>query len=215
MNKFPIIAISGWKRSGKDTVADYLVNNHNFYRIGFADPLKNSVAIEYDLTTDHLTKQKLKEKALLQYPVEPKDSFSQGLIDLLKGELAEVDGKLYWTPRALCILKGSANRAVDAQYWVSKAVRQIEDELSDPGCNDQGAWHQGVVIPDLRYRSEATQLKEAFGNNLTLVRIERFDFSPSIDPSERDLDKYNFDFTIKNTTTVDNLYKQVERLLIK
>lgn len=215
MTEFPIIAISGWKRSGKDTVADYLVNNHNFYRIGFADPLKRSVAAEYNLTMDHLTKQELKEKALLQYPVEPKDAFSQGIIDLMRGELAEVEGKLYWTPRALCILKGSSNRAIDAQYWVSKAIKCIEDELEDPSCNDRGEWNEGVVIPDLRYRLEAVQLKEAFGANLTTIRIERFDSSPSTDPSERDLDKYNFDFTIKNTTTVDNLYKQVERLLIK
>ncbi len=41
-----IIGISGYARSGKDTVAEYLVNNRGFTRIAFADPIKQ---ILYDM----------------------------------------------------------------------------------------------------------------------------------------------------------------------
>jgi hypothetical protein len=35
-----IISLSGYARSGKDTVADYLVKKHGFVRMAFADPIK-------------------------------------------------------------------------------------------------------------------------------------------------------------------------------
>jgi hypothetical protein len=43
-NKMPkIIAICGAKRSGKDLLADHLVNNYNYNRVSFATPLKLAV----------------------------------------------------------------------------------------------------------------------------------------------------------------------------
>lgn len=41
-----IIGLSGYARSGKDTVADYLVSNFGFERVAFADPIRK---IMYDL----------------------------------------------------------------------------------------------------------------------------------------------------------------------
>jgi hypothetical protein len=37
------IGLSGWARSGKDTVADYLVENHGYTRISFADPMRDAL----------------------------------------------------------------------------------------------------------------------------------------------------------------------------
>jgi len=41
MNKRIILGITGKAGSGKDTVANYLVRNHNFVKLHFADPLKD------------------------------------------------------------------------------------------------------------------------------------------------------------------------------
>jgi len=43
-----IIGICGLIGSGKDTVAQYLIDNHNFQKISFADKLKDSVAVMFD-----------------------------------------------------------------------------------------------------------------------------------------------------------------------
>ena len=49
-----IIAICGFIGSGKDTIADYLVNNHGFRRESFANSLKDSVATVFGWDRDML-----------------------------------------------------------------------------------------------------------------------------------------------------------------
>lgn len=53
-----LIGVYGWSRSGKDTIANYLVEHHGFTRFAFADPLR-SVLLEIfevatPLTADHI-----------------------------------------------------------------------------------------------------------------------------------------------------------------
>ena len=37
------IGLSGWAGSGKDTIADYLVENYGFTRVSFADPMREAL----------------------------------------------------------------------------------------------------------------------------------------------------------------------------
>lgn len=205
-----LIAISGWKRSGKDTLAELLVKEFNFKRVGFADPLKDMVAEEYDIPRDHCDNPSYKESAIIKYPVDPKDDFSKKIADIMFGEFRTSNGmksshgsfvssklageKLYWTPRALCILKGSINRSVAADYWVRTAVNKIAFDTTHP--------EQLYVISDLRYKSEMALLRSFFGDNLVTIRVNRFTHSESTDPSERDLDNEVFDITIENKNTI-------------
>jgi hypothetical protein len=64
------------------------------------------------------------------------------------------------------------------------------------------------VISDARYKNEINSLK-ATGANVITLRINRFDTSPSNDPSERDLDNFEFDSVISNRGTLDDLYLAV------
>ncbi len=243
-----VIAISGWKRSGKDTAANYLIDR-GYKRIGFADPLKDMVAKEYDIPREHCDDPEFKEKPILHLPVSPKDAFTLGVAKLMfkefrgaNGQIAmdyEVDasgaflgvlnynkgimsdpstlGQLYWTPRALCILKGSINRAVRSDYWVQAAINKIE-EMSTPNKALEDTYGPGYgvtnyfVISDLRYQSEVTQLKEAFGKSLVTVRVNRFETSQSTDPSERDLDNAKFDVVLDNKGSLEDFLIKVDKL---
>lgn len=49
-----IIAISGKAGSGKDTVAEYLVEKHNFTKIAFADPIKRFAKDVFSFNVDEL-----------------------------------------------------------------------------------------------------------------------------------------------------------------
>jgi hypothetical protein len=196
--KMKVLAISGWKGSGKDTLANYLIEDHGFKRIAFADPLKDAVAKEFGIPREWCDDPHFKERPLFQYPVQARDWFSKNITFFMANELVST----FWTPRALCILKGSTMRSVDPDYWVKQAVAQMKPDGK-------------YVITDLRYRNEATTLRQCVGEALTTVRINRFADSPSSDPSERDLDVFEFDQYIDNTegTTLDELYEQAFNLL--
>lgn len=219
-----VLAISGWKGSGKDTLAYYLVSKGGT-RVSFADPLKDMVAEEYGVSRASLDEPLLKEKPILSLPVDPKDAYSRMIAEFLFKEFRTSGGlqaakfvyqgddfygdtqtgygicRLYWTPRALAILKGSTNRSVRSNYWVQKAIEKVK--------KTEGL----VVISDLRYRSEMDQLKQAFGDDISFIRVERFDMSPSDDPSERDLDGANFDYRINNRGTKEQAYQQLDNFL--
>lgn len=209
MSRATIIALSGWKRSGKDTVAEYLIQNYGAQRIAFADPLKESVAQQYGLTRAYIDDPATKEAPLLHMPVDPRDAFSKTVTDFMRGEFRDQNGKrydegspdsvMYWTPRALCILEGSTKRSADPDHWVKQAVAKTESGKL-------------YVISDARYKNEMESLKRT-GANIVTVRIERFDSSPSNDPSERDLDNYAFDHIINNRSGLDQLFDTVDRTL--
>ncbi len=194
-----VIALSGWANSGKDTVADYLVSKYNYSKRSFAARLKDLVAMQYDIPRSHLDDRVLKEASLVGYPVIPTDSFASGVQYMLRHELR--DG--YWTPRALCILEGSVKRAVHSNYW----IRSIADEILDT----QG--YVNYVISDLRYRSEADTLRLLLPE-IKIVRVDRADLGTgSEDPSERDLDEYQFDYILTNHSTKERLHENTDLLI--
>ena len=234
-----VIAISGWKRSGKDTAAERLIKNHGAERVAFADPLKNMVAKEYDIPRSHCDDPEFKEKPILHLPVIPKDAFTLNLANFLFREFRDASGnipmepyvdpsgaflgvmgrnvaQLYWTPRALCILKGSVNRTVRSDFWVAQAVKDIKtsykvalDMEGTPGYTPNTTY----VISDLRYNSELGQLRQAFGKDLITVRVNRFETCTSTDPSERDLDNSKFDVVLDNKGTLEEFLSKVDELV--
>ena len=49
-----IIGLSGFAGTGKDTVADILVERHNYVKVSMADPLKRFCCDALDFSTDQL-----------------------------------------------------------------------------------------------------------------------------------------------------------------
>lgn len=240
MSKIHVIGISGWKRSGKDTAADILVKDHNFMRVSFADPLKELVAKEYNIPLEHCYSDEHKEAPILSMPVTPKDSFTKTVSKLLVNEFKDENGMtlkeleeefpgknvavpLYWTPRALCILKGSTNRAVDPNFWTNQAIKYIKGHANSvEKIQERSKRHQvdiqdiNYVISDLRYVNEAEQMKEAFNNGpfkFTSIRVNRFDSVDTNDPSERNLDDYKFDVVIENKSTIEDFERKVQSVI--
>ena len=197
-----IIALSGWKQSGKDTLAERLILEQGYVRLSFADTLKEMVSKTYDIPLEWCHSNDKKETPLSQYPVRTQDAFGEVLHDFMWGEYRkDQDDTLCHTPRSLLILEGSVKRSVTSDFWVKTVVSIIK---ANPNNN--------YVITDVRYRSEMKQLKEEFDDQVKSIRVNRFADSPSDDPSERDLDNFVFDRVIENTGTLEDLYKQADNL---
>lgn len=194
--------LSGYKGSGKDIAANYLAETYGFAQTSFAAALKDAVAEQYNIPRRYLDDRDLKEAPLSQYPVNSKDDFSAMIHgSSLSGEFKkDGSGILCWTPRALAILEGSAKRSVDVSYWVCRAL--VNGSTED------------LVISDWRYRSELKQVRDLFDGNVITVRINRFDSSPSNDPSERDLDSADFDWTINNRGTREELFRVLGQIMV-
>lgn len=200
-----ILALSAWKGSGKDTIAKFLVENHNFIRIAFADVLKDMVSEQYGIDRDSLDDPLKKESPILTMPVESKDNFSEMIQKFMIREFRDKNGdiakglelmpELYWTPRALAILEGSVKRSAQSSYWVQRALSRAK-------------YGGRYVITDMRYRSELQQIKQhaqKTDQKVLSIRVERYDSSPSTDPSERDLDNTEFDRYITNRSNLSDL----------
>lgn len=197
MNRF-VVAMSGWRSSGKDTTADYLVAQHGFQKLSFAAKLKDMVSNTYGVPREDLDSPTKKEMPLVSLPVIPTDRFTETVHTLLRSELQSG----YWTPRALCILEGSIKRSVYSNFWVRTVAAEI---MNNP--------EQSYVISDMRYLSEVDTLKMLIPNIRT-VRVNRFDSIATEDPSERDLDNYVFDVTLTNTGVKELLYDQIDSNII-
>lgn len=193
-----VLALSGWKQSGKDTLTDYLVAEYNFKRISFAARLKDLVASQYNIPREFMDSPSLKEMPLTNLPVTPSDASTQRLQEMFLTELRNG----FWTPRALCILEGSVKRAVMSQYWTRSCMEEIVNNSTD-----------NYIITDMRYRSEADTFRTFFPGG-KVVRVDRFDTSPTNDPSERDMDTYEFDYTISNRSTHEELQKNADQLIL-
>ncbi len=198
-NNQMVIGICGLISSGKDTIADYLIKEHNFQKISFADKLKDSISAMFD--------------------------WDRELLDGKTAESREWREKVdtYWTneigreitPRLVLQLFGTEcmrNGFYDG-IWVSLTKKKI---LDNPGIN--------YVIPDTRFPNEAKMLYEINGEVWRVKRGEDpawfteykvLGVEPKdVHPSEWAWAQTKFKHIINNNGTVPELKNQVQDLLL-
>lgn len=117
-----------------------------------------------------------------------------------KDEVIRLSDGRSLTVRQLLIELGRAYRSIDKNFWVSKAWQMANKHLLSGGT---------VLIDDMRYRSEAEFLLE---RGATLVRVERPGVKLIDDPSETELDDWNFEHRINNSNDIND-YRQIVILL--
>lgn len=101
-----IIGLTGYAQSGKDSVANILVENYGYQRVAFADPIRDLL---------YATNPMLKEG----YRVK-------GLVDVYGWDRVKVD---YPEARRLLQELGvGARKVFGDMFWVKQALRQLEVE---------------------------------------------------------------------------------------
>jgi len=180
-----VIALTGPKGSGKDTVADIICNRfQNVTRVAFADPIKK-VAQHIFLLNDHNN--------------EEYDRLKRSNIDINGGRFEttwkHVEGR--HVVREIGMLMRSYDPSQFTKY-VSDAINKARN-VSDI-----------FVVTDLRFDNEYIMLKE-YGAKI--IKITRPDYHYDGHITERGFNDYLVDYIIDNNGSLQDLEKRVVNII--
>ena len=202
-----IIGIVGSIGSGKDTVADYLTNFHEFRRESFAASLKDAISIIFGW-----------DRQLLEGRTKQSREWREQ-VDVWWSERLGIP---HLTPRWILQHWGTevCRDAFHQDIWIASLENKLRRSNDD------------VVISDCRFPNEFKAIQNAGGK---IIRVKRGP-SPTwklhahaactgcedstlqlqqlgIHPSEWSWYGLDFDITLLNDGTIDDLYKQVKNFI--
>ena len=210
-----IIGIVGFQGAGKDTIADYLQNIHQFRRESFAHALKDAVAQVFGWDRE-LLEGRTKESRAWREQVDAWWSDRLKMPNL--------------TPRYVLQVWGTevARRSFHDDIWIAALENKLRKTTDD------------VVISDCRFPNEIKSIKNAGGIVIRVVRglepewyalAEKVNRGPTRNTewalSKARLEEYSvhasetawigtrFDAVIDNNADgLDNLYGQIKNLVL-
>ena len=208
-----IIGVCGLIGAGKDTMADYLVNIHQFRRESFANTLKDAVSAVFGWDRD-LLEGRTRHSREWREQVDAWWADRLGMPDLTPRWVLQ-----YWGTEVV-------RRSFHDDTWIASLENRLRKTTDD------------VVISDCRFPNEIAAIKRAGG---LVVRVHRgpdpdwYGFAEMINRgpeknmewswAKTQLEKYNihasetawigtaFDAVIDNNLTMDHLYAQITDLV--
>jgi len=207
-----IIGICGFIGSGKDTIADYLVNLHGFRRESFASTLKDAVAqvFGWDRT---MLEGRTKQAREWREQVDPWWAERLNMPNLTPRWILQ-----YWGTEV-------CRRAFHDDIWIASLenkLRHSQDDVVISDCrfpNEIRAIKQagGRVIrvtrgPEPEWYQDAVNVNEGRGNMSWMMsrsKIEKL----GIHASETAWVGTQFDAVLDNNRSLDDLYAQVMSLV--
>jgi hypothetical protein len=178
-----ILGLCGPKGVGKSTFARELTKDYDFRRISFADPLRDML------------------RSLLYAQECPEDDTDR----ILYGDLKETPNFDYFmgrTPRYMLQTLGTewGRLLVDEYFWVNVLVTTVKNLQTQ-------AKIQNFVVDDMRFKSEAKELKVI---GAKLILIERDGYLPGEHLSEQEYLEIKPDFKIKNSKDPSYMIEQLK-----
>lgn len=189
----PIIGLCGYKGSGKDTIADMLVNTDNYIKVAFADFIRNALK-ELFSWNDETFNQENKEKIDPYWGVTPRKMCQEigteflrvHCKDMLSSEFNLPNGQIY-----------------NSTFHIKRINQDIIKLLEvNPNVN--------IVFSDIRFQDELDYIKKLGGYVIKVSRPDKDSDEFSNHISEKNIDTLNeIDYTIENNHTIQHLYKKM------
>jgi hypothetical protein len=202
-----IIGVCGFIGSGKDTIADYLVNFHEFRRESFANTLKDAVSSVFGWDRTML-EGRTKEAREWREQVDPWWAERLAMPTLTPRWVLQ-----YWGTEV-------CRKAFHDDIWIASLENKLRNSKDH------------VVISDCRFPNEISSIKNAGGKIVWVRRGELPDWYDiavaanqghnwafqelkmrKIHASETAWVGTDFDHIIDNNGTIDDLYKQTESIV--
>lgn len=211
-----LIGLSGFKQSGKDTVANYLVEKYRFGKHGFADKLR-----ELALEVNPLIESDYEEVMSVGSSVglwtvrrAEKSERTIGYIKLkdLVDDVGYEKAKEFKAVRKFYQDEGVAHRVVFGEdFWVDQLYKQLEATYGTY-TKDLGVetFQGNVVISDCRFPNEAEFIRRMGG---LVIAVDRGLESTDTHVSEIPLPLNLTDGTLQNLGSVEVLHQGIEDML--
>lgn len=189
--------MSGYARSGKDTIADRLCDVHGWERLAFADLLRECAkALNPIIGYEMVELPMLGTDQVSYLPTENLITYQEALerygYDKSKELFPEFRGVLQRLGTDV------GRRLLDDNIWVDATLAKCEKFTN-------------YVFTDARFPNEAWAVMSRGGK---VVRVERPGVGPANDhPSETSLDDWDFDAVFQNSGTIDDLNAWVDEHL--
>jgi hypothetical protein len=203
-----IIGVCGFIGSGKDTVADYLVNFHEFRRESFANTLKDAVAAVFGWDRTMLEGR---TKAAREWR-EQVDPWWADRLDMPN-----------LTPRWILQYWGTevCRRGFHDDIWIASLENKLRSSRDD------------VVVSDCRFPNEIKSIKDAGGIIVWVKRGElpswynlavEANQGNNVAANELKMNKIHasetswvgtdFDVELDNNGSIDDLYEEIKNLVL-
>ena len=193
-----IVGVCGLIGSGKGTVADILIEEHNFVKISFADSLKDAVAAVFSW-----------DRALLEGDTEESRIWREQRDPWWAGRLSYAD----LTPRWVLQMWGTevCREGFHRDIWIASVEKKLQDHAKN------------YVIPDTRFPNEIDMIQRLDGQVWCVKRgkdpewfqkYQSHRIIPNhIHPSEWEWALSTFNQTIMNSSTIEDLRENVRNLI--
>jgi hypothetical protein len=203
MKNIKFIGITGVKRSGKDSIAGYLLAHlPNSQRVAFGDFLKTEAALS--LASDYFFTKKLKVSSREELDIIFNNYYSEMHSDEIDERTGLAVKENY---RLLLQWWGTDYRRnmFSKDYWISRLVEHVETIKTEETTY--------VIVPDVRFINEAEFIIK---NDGLVIKVERPSDAPKDSHvSETELDHIEVSTTIGNSGTLADLEQQVVEFIEK
>jgi len=209
-----IIGVCGFIGSGKDTIADYLVNIHQFRRESFANSLKDAVANVFGWDREML-EGRTRQSREWREQVDPWWAERLNMPNLTPRWILQ-----YWGTEV-------CRRAFHDDIWIAALENKLRNSQDD------------IVISDCRFPNEIKSIQNASGKVIRVVRgpePEWYNSAVSVNrgpngnstwaiskaklerlqvhASESSWVGTKFDVVVDNNSTMDHLFSQINDLVL-
>jgi hypothetical protein len=195
-----LIGLGGWQKSGKDTLADFLVDDHGYFKTFFSEAL-NEALLTLNPIVAH--RQEHDEAKCREIAESLGTSYSPDALYMriirysdIVAEQGYTQAKENLEVRRLLRMMGTevGRKMFGEDVWTDIIERKIRD-----------AWAAGkpVVVTGVRYPNELERIR-ALGGTVAWVKRPGIDLDPA-HTSETSLSEEDFDFTVNNDSDLDTL----------
>jgi dephospho-CoA kinase len=128
-----IIAICGLKRSGKDTVANYFVQRHNYKHVKIADPLKQVCKILFGFSDEQI-ESNAKDEIDKRHQITPRLAMQFFGTEIMQYKIQEIlpnTGRNFWINLLLDNISESTNPIVISDMRFMHEYNAIQKKYGD------------------------------------------------------------------------------------